>query len=708
MYIFQFSYENASRNGIGSLEFGVEKDVVPKWNCFDFHDPEKALEYMRLLALVCSGCRDYLHHLPYDLTELIDPYDKPLQLEMVWVEHIARGGVIFEKPPRHSGLKITNEGEGKRLYARDTRLTDTPPYFPLSRWGSPSKHIVFAYGTVLQPHVGSDDFNFTDPFYLLRRFHSLFSSKVRSTDPVAFLQNLHYRGVQCGRHMPTQILQTLQELLQQYLKINTGDWLDKDVCFSQKWAHLSHEQKHLCLLVLDAARHLHDALPRHHNPLHFPGVMLLYRPDKYCLPEHWVHWIELLDTAFPAMQFVVAGPSLKEFLPETVLKKNLPSFPPFSQASPKSRSTSQTPGTLPPRTMLLVDVDSRLPNLALMKLANYYKQQGYHIRLAKKEIYEPGAEAVFASSIFNAPHSKKRLEKMQAYYGDSFHCGGSGIDLEKRLPREIEEVEPDYGMYPELQDRAIGFLTRGCPFHCPFCIVPIKEGKPRQVADLDTLTGSAKQKLILLDDNILAYPNCHELLQEMAAKKLQVNFNQSLDLSLVDKDIARLLKEIRCSNAKFSRTVYHFSLNDTQNFSTLKKNYALFDFRHKDNVEFICMYGFNTTLAQDVERFRFLYSLPGAYVFVQKYQTIVNGPEPQLQNFFSDQSQTDRDIDELIQICFTQNMKNMEKYYKWVSKLYAQQFGTLHMGLVDTIFRYNNRYDRGRYIASLAGTKPID
>jgi hypothetical protein len=116
------------------------------------------------------------------------------------------------------------------------------------------------------------------------------------------------------------------------------------------------------------------------------------------------------------------------------------------------------------------------------------------------------------------------------------------------------------------------------------------------------------------------------------------------------------------------------------------------------------MYGYNTTLEQDVERFRFLRTLPGAYVFVQQYHSIMGGPQPSLKNFFN--GRTDELIDELVKICFPQNMKSMEKYYRWLSRFYAETFGKLHKGLVDTLFRYNNRDRKGRYISTLAGTIP--
>ena len=123
----------------------------------------------------------------------------------------------------------------------------------------------------------------------------------------------------------------------------------------------------------------------------------------------------------------------------------------------------------------------------------------------------------------------------------------------------------------------------------------------------------------------------------------------------------------------------------------------------KRDVELVCMYGFDTTLAEDVERSQFLRSLPGAYVFVQEYLPIRGGPTPMLENFFDDNA--DQLLDELTKVIFTQNMKSMEKYYRWVSKLYARRFGKLHMKLVDTLFRYNRRENKGRYIQTLAGTR---
>ena len=132
------------------------------------------------------------------------------------------------------------------------------------------------------------------------------------------------------------------------------------------------------------------------------------------------------------------------------------------------------------------------------------------------------------------------------------------------------------------------------------------------MSSLDDLLQGNRRKLILLDDNILAHPSAGDFLEDMARRDLQVNFTQTLDIRLLDKEIAGLLRRIPCSNTKFTRTVYHFSLNDTSYLNQVLRKYRLMGFTPGDHCEFICMYGYNTTLAEDLERFRFLKSLPGA------------------------------------------------------------------------------------------------
>ncbi len=128
-------------------------------------------------------------------------------------------------------------------------------------------------------------------------------------------------------------------------------------------------------------------------------------------------------------------------------------------------------------------------------------------------------------------------------------------------------------------------------------------------------------KLILLDDNLPAHADGPELLEEMARRRLQVNFNQTLDLQRLTPEAAGLLRRISRQCGVYPP---HLPLQPERRAwpRLVRRRYALPQTRPSDNVEFICMYGFNTTLAQDVERIRFLRSLPAAYVFGQRYQPI--------------------------------------------------------------------------------------
>ena len=224
------------------------------------------------------------------------------------------------------------------------------------------------------------------------------------------------------------------------------------------------------------------------------------------------------------------------------------------------------------------------------------------------------------------------------------------------------------------------------PTDVDFCLVPKKEGDVRQASDFDDLL-QGRKKLILLDDNLLAYPKAEEILEEMVRRSLSVNFTQTIDIRLLNREVVTLLKRIDCSNTTFSRSVIHFSLNSLSGLKRIRRNYQLFDFKNSDNVEFVCMYNYDTNLEEDVERFQFIRSLPGAYVFVQRYQPIIDAPPKPKVAFFD--SNTDKLIDRLIDINYRQNMKSMEKYYRWLSQRYVQKYGYIHKGLVDTIFRYN-------------------
>ncbi len=698
MYILGIHFNNGHRSGDGRLLIESRDNRIRKWTRLAIGRNHR--ELLQLTALACTGVQ-FLPRLSFDFRSLYRTPEDPLHIESLVARHAPYDRPIYASPVVRSGLQVGPEGTVRLLNKscyRHTPLNVTRSR--LSAGSGNTRFFLLAYGTELAAHAGTDDFQFLDPYFRLNRIGSLFSADARLTDPVEFMSRLHYRGVMKARLPAKETLHILCRLFEKYLQIDTASWFHRECDFGKAWRQLQRWQQRAALPAIDAARHMVDAFPRLARPLQAPGLIVLERPDRLCTERLFPIWVELMDRLFPQVQFVLTlGAKADDHFPTRVARKRLAL--PGSDVTARPKSTKRPHAR--PGTVLLLDVDGRLPNLALMKISRYFREHGRRVQLARKACFIPGVEEVYASSIFSTQASRRRVQALQDYYGDSLILGGSGVDIRGRLASEIEALPADYGLYPELGNRAIGFLTRGCPYRCPFCLVPAKEGDVRQVADVDSLLQEGQKKLILLDDNILSYERAGDLLEEMAQRELQVNFTQTLDLRLVDQETIQLLRRLHCSNTRFSRRNYHFSLNHARGLKRLRRNYNLFGFGASDNVEFVCMYGFNTTLEEDVERFRFLRSLPGAYVFVQEYQPVLGGPPQKLSGFFDER--VDELIDELIGMVFTQNMKSMERYYRWLSKRYAQSFGKLHRGLVDAIFRYNRRDQKGRYIATLAGTR---
>lgn len=138
----------------------------------------------------------------------------------------------------------------------------------------------------------------------------------------------------------------------------------------------------------------------------------------------------------------------------------------------------------------LIDVDMKntgkriFPTLTLMKLSAYHKAKGDCVTLLSVDQYLNGDifseyDKVYASCIFT---KNKGIAEKLACMG--VMVGGSGYDMSTKLRDDIEHIMPDYSLY-NIPDTAYGFLTRGCPRHCPFCIVADKEGAHSyKVADL--------------------------------------------------------------------------------------------------------------------------------------------------------------------------------------------------------------------------------
>ena len=570
MHLVHFYFENTHENGDGELGLERDGDAICKWTLLPAG--ASSLELLRLIATACGGT-SLFPRLPLAWQSLWQNTARPMQMEYALALHPSSA---HGRPPvglQGSGIRTDGKGQIRSLRREEYRFLSCfiPRHRPRTGLGS-SWLFVLGYGPELKHHDGTDDFDFTDPFFRVTHFHSLFLSPAKLTDPVEFLRRVHYRGVRCKRLASTHVLERLSRLLEENLDIDTTSWMELDCDFRRQWLSLALWQQRAALPVIDAARHLLGAYQQHSEPLNIPGLILFDRPDQICTEELFPRWARLMDLMFPETQFLITVENqARTVFPSELLARTCKLPTPTEQPL-------KPPARAPQGAILLLDIDSQLPNLALMKLSRHFKEQGRHVILGRREAFMTGVEAVYASAVFYRPPTQRRVERLKKYYGDTLIVGGSGVDIGKRLPEEIENLPADYSLYPELGDRAIGFVTRGCPFHCPFCIVPVKEGRPRQVADLDDLLPNGERNLVLLDDNILGHPRAGDFLEEMAAKNLKVNFTQSLDLRLLDQEKVQLLKRIHCSNQRFTRRVVHFSLNDNRNLDEVRRKYEMFGF----------------------------------------------------------------------------------------------------------------------------------
>ena len=195
----------------------------------------------------------------------------------------------------------------------------------------------------------------------------------------------------------------------------------------------------------------------------------------------------------------------------------------------------------------LCDIDSHnWPNLCLMKLSAYHKARGDHVEWWRPE---GRYDRVYKSRVFTDTYSQDTITVTNA---GEVVCGGTGYGLGPNLPDEVEHTYPDYSIYPQFSGIAYGFLSRGCPRNCGFCLVSDKEGRRSiQVADLAEFWNGQKE-IKLLDANLLACPDHEKLILQLAESRAYVDFSQGLDIRLITPDNVALLNRVRTKAIHFA------------------------------------------------------------------------------------------------------------------------------------------------------------
>ena len=250
-----------------------------------------------------------------------------------------------------------------------------------------------------------------------------------------------------------------------------------------------------------------------------------------------------------------------------------------------------------------------------MKLSAWHKKNGDQV-----EWYDPltawlnPPDRVYMSKVFtftpDYPHPVCAGEIIKGGTGYEYPSGG------KPLPEEIEHIYPDYSLYPELcNNTAYGFLTRGCPRGCDFCIVKEKEGqKSRKVADLFEFWNGQKN-IVLLDPNMFACEDWKNLSQQLIDSKAWIDFSQGCDIRIMTEEKAEYIKRMKIKQIHFAWDRYQDKDMIVPKFRAFKDITGW----KKRKLSVYVLVNFNTTHEQDLERIYTLREL-GYWPYVMIYE----------------------------------------------------------------------------------------
>ena len=272
----------------------------------------------------------------------------------------------------------------------------------------------------------------------------------------------------------------------------------------------------------------------------------------------------------------------------------------------------------------LVDLDrTGFPNLALMKLSAWHKAQGDDVVLLRHA--EP-VDKLYASAVFS--WNCRKAEAMAVLGAE---IGGTGVSLKKTLPDAVEAMRPDYSLYDI--DYGLGYLMRGCIWTCKFCVVPEKEGKPRQVATIDDLLNAdsaRKRPFVVLLDNEFFWKEkwAIERLHEFTERDIDFCPSQGLDVRVLTPALVSALAASPFWNVSRSRRQITFAFDDLKiekqyrrGVEMLLKEIAAW------HLQSFLLVGFNSTIEQDLRRIDIIRSY-GIDPFAMIYRDPSSGEAP--------------------------------------------------------------------------------
>jgi hypothetical protein len=213
--------------------------------------------------------------------------------------------------------------------------------------------------------------------------------------------------------------------------------------------------------------------------------------------------------------------------------------------------------------VLLFQLDGKIPNMALMRIAAHHRQLGDEVELRhtgqpEQTLFDGFAmpHKVYTSAIFRAsiPTAERAA---RAFPGASI--GGTGVDPARKgelvpfspvvsptvTDHGLAEGQLDYSLYPKFK-QSLGFTQRGCRLGCEFCVVPTKEGKVREVASIPEIWRGDPwpREILLLDNDFFGQPNWRQRIAEIRDGHFKVSFNQGINARCITDEAAEAIASV--------------------------------------------------------------------------------------------------------------------------------------------------------------------
>jgi hypothetical protein len=287
----------------------------------------------------------------------------------------------------------------------------------------------------------------------------------------------------------------------------------------------------------------------------------------------------------------------------------------------------------------ITQIDGKLPNLALMKIARFHRARGDEIsfsRRTERALFEPRYDVVYGSAIFS--FSAHLVHKFKSQFPEAI-VGGTWDTMNNMTVESVlgtgDDERVDYSIYPGF-DGSIGFTQRGCRLKCGFCVVPKKEGKPRSVNSVyDIWRGDPYPRhLHLLDNDFFGQPKeqWQARLDEIRDGDFKVCLNQGINIRMIDDESAAALASVKYYDDNFkNRRLYTAwdNIGDEERFfkgiDTLERHgipakhvmaYMLIGYDKRETWERV-LYRFNRMVERGIRPFPMIYG--------DRYRTLPSG-----------------------------------------------------------------------------------